>query len=239
LVYTAVFFVLTDGLFRFGGDSDQVSLSLMNIVLFVIPLVSIVFGTMFFYNSREFIELLLSQPISRAALFLGLYLGLSLPLSAVFLVGVGVPFIYHAGFLGGAYWILLLAGTSLTCVFTGIAFLIAVHYEQRVKGIGVAIVLWLLLAILYDGIIMFILFALEEYPLEKLTLILSMLNPIDLGRILILLQFDIAALMGYTGALFTKFYGNHIGTVIALLTLGIWCAAPVWLGFRAFLKKDF
>ncbi len=99
-VYTAVFFLITDGLFRFGGDPDQVSLSLMNLVLFIIPLVSIVFGTMFFYNSREFIELLLSQPISRSALFLGLFLGLAIPLSAVFLIGAGVPCIYHTGLLG-------------------------------------------------------------------------------------------------------------------------------------------
>ena len=129
IIYTAVFFLLTDGLFRFGGDPGQVSLSLMNVVLFIIPLVSIVFGTMFFYNSREFMELLLSQPISRVALFLGLYLGLTLPLSAVYLIGVGIPFMYHAGIMTGGYWILLLVGVSLTWVFTALAFFIAVLYS--------------------------------------------------------------------------------------------------------------
>lgn len=239
IIYTAVFFLLTDGLFRFGGDPGQVSLSLMNIVLFIIPLVSIVFGTMFFYNSREFMELLLSQPISRVSLYLGLYLGLALPLSAVYLIGVGVPFMYHAGIQTGSYWILLIVGVSLTWVFTALAFLIAVLSEQRVKGVGMTIVLWLFFAILYDGIILFILFALEDYPLEKLTLALSMFNPIDLGRILMLLQFDIAALMGYTGALFSKFYGNMFGSAIAVLALWTWCIAPVLLGYRAFSKKDF
>ena len=239
IIYTAVFFLLTDGLFRFGGDSGQVSLSLMNVVLFIIPLVSIVFGTMFFYNSREFMELLLSQPISRISLYLGLYLGLALPLSAVYLIGVGVPFMYHAGIQTGSYWILLIVGVSLTWVFTALAFLIAVLSEQRVKGVGLTIVLWLFFAILYDGIILFILFALEDYPLEKLTLALSLFNPIDLGRILMLLQFDIAALMGYTGALFSKFYGNMFGSAVAVLALWSWCIGPVWLGYRAFSKKDF
>lgn len=239
IIYTAVFFLLTDGLFRFGGDSGQVSLSLMNVVLFIIPLVSIIFGTMFFYNSREFMELLLSQPISRVSLFLGLYLGLTTPLSAVYLIGVGVPFLYHAGVQSGGYWILLLVGVSLTWVFTALAFLIAVISEQRVKGVGMTIVLWLFFAILYDGIILFILFALEDYPLEKLTLILSLFNPIDLGRILMLLQFDIAALMGYTGALFSKFYGNVFGSAVAVLALWTWFVGPLWLGYRAFSKKDF
>ena len=239
IIYTAVFFLLTDGLFRFGGDPGQVSLSLMNVVLFIIPLVSIVFGTMFFYNSREFMELLLSQPIGRLSLYLGLYLGLALPLSTVYLIGVGVPFMYHAGIQTGSYWILLIVGVSLTWVFTALAFLIAVLSEQRVKGIGLTIVLWLFFAILYDGIILFILFALEDYPLEKLTLALSLFNPIDLGRILMLLQFDIAALMGYTGALFSKFYGNWFGSVLAMLALWGWCVAPVWIGYKAFSKKDF
>ncbi len=239
LIYATVFFLLTEGLFRFGGDPGQVSLSLMNIILFIIPLVSIVFGTMFFYNSREFMELLLSQPIGRVSLFMGLYLGLTLPLSAVFLMGVGIPFIYHAGILSISSWILLLVGVSLTWVFTALAFLIAVLAEQRVKGIGLTLVLWLFFAVLYDGIVLFILFALEDYPLEKLTLILSMFNPIDLGRILILLQFDIAALMGYTGALFSKFYGTVFGSLVAILALWGWCITPVWFGYKAFSKKDF
>jgi len=238
-IYTGVFFLLTDGLFRFGGDPNQVSLSLMNVVLFIIPLVAIIFGTMFFYNSREFMELLLSQPISRVALFLGLYLGLTLPLSAAYLIGVGLPFMYHSGIQSSSYWILLIVGVSLTWVFTALAFLIAVLSEQRVRGIGFTIVLWLFFAILYDGIILFILFTLEEYPLEKLTLILAMFNPIDLGRILILLQFDIAALMGYTGALFSKFYGGLLGSALAIMALWTWCAVPVWLGYRAFSRKDF
>ncbi len=101
------------------------------------------------------------------------------------------------------------------------------------------IVLWLFFAILYDGIILFTLFALEDYPLEKLTLVMSMFNPIDLGRILILLQFDIAALMGYTGALFSRFYGETLGSVLAVVALWTWCVTPVWLGYKAFSRKDF
>ena len=64
-------------------------LSLMNVVLLLVPLVSIVFGTMYLYNAREFTELLLAQPVHRRQLFAGLYLGLALPLSAAFVVGLG------------------------------------------------------------------------------------------------------------------------------------------------------
>ncbi len=69
LGYGLLFLLLTDALFRFGGGGPRVAASLMNVVLIVIPLVSVVFGTLYFSNSREFIELLLAQPVGRRALF--------------------------------------------------------------------------------------------------------------------------------------------------------------------------
>jgi len=238
LFYALIFFFLTDGLFRFGGNSSQVILSLMNIVLFIIPIVSIIFSSIYFYNSREFIELLLSQPIARSTLYSGLLLGIAIPQSLVFLLGVGVPFVYHAT-LDLSFLILVTSGIFLTWIYTGIAFLVASMNDQRVRGIGISIVIWLATAILYDGLIMFILFALRDYPLEKMVLILSLANPIDLGRILMLLQFDIAALMGYTGAVFSKFYGSILGTAVVVSALCLWAGIPAWSGYRTFIRKDF
>jgi Cu-processing system permease protein len=43
--YTIFFLVITDALFRFGGGGEKALLSLVSLVLFVIPLVTIVFST--------------------------------------------------------------------------------------------------------------------------------------------------------------------------------------------------
>ena len=69
LVYTLFLFLLTDVLFRFGGEGARVVLSLLNVVLLFVPLVSVVFGTMYVYSAREFTELLLAQPVGRRSLF--------------------------------------------------------------------------------------------------------------------------------------------------------------------------
>jgi len=54
LIGTAVIlFAVTEVLFRFGGDPARTIASLVNIVLVVIPLMSVVLGTIYFYNSRE------------------------------------------------------------------------------------------------------------------------------------------------------------------------------------------
>jgi hypothetical protein len=63
--------------------------------------------------------------------------------------------------------------------------------------------IWFYFALIYDGLILLILFSFSDYPLEKITLLLSALNPIDLGRISIMLKMDVSALMGYT-APYTK-----------------------------------
>ncbi|MFA6572013.1 MAG: nitrous-oxide metabolic protein NosY, partial [Bacteroidota bacterium] len=65
IVYGILLLLITELMFRFSGDSSKTILSLLNITLLLNPLVSIFFGTAYLYNSREFIELLLSQPIRR------------------------------------------------------------------------------------------------------------------------------------------------------------------------------
>ena len=98
--YGLLFLLLTDLLFRFGGSGDRVLLSLLNVVLLLVPLVSIVVGTMHLYQSREFVELLLSQPVGRRPLFGALWLGLTAPMALAFVAGVGLPFLWHG--TGGA-----------------------------------------------------------------------------------------------------------------------------------------
>ena len=242
LVYTVFLFLLTDVLFRFGGEGARVVLSLLNVVLLFVPLVSVVFGTMYVYSAREFTELLLAQPVGRRSLFAGLYLGLALPLAGAFLAGVGVPFIIHArpeAALWGPLSMLLAAGLLLTFVFTAVAMLLAVLFDDRAKGLGGAILIWLACAVLYDGVILLLITIFRDYPLERPVLALTLLNPIDLGRVLLLLQFDTAALMGYTGAVFEKFFGTSLGRVTVLGALVVQAAVPLLLAGRVFRRKDF
>ena len=79
----------------------------------------------------------------------------------------------------------------------------------------------------------------EAYPLDKLSLVGSMLNPIDLSRTLILLKLDISALLGYTGAIFKKFFGTNFGFIISTIVLCVWVVLPMLRIVRKSKKKDF
>lgn len=242
LVYTVFFLLLSYGLVSFTDDSSKVLLSMMNVVLIIIPLASIIFGTIFVYNNKEFIILMLSQPIKRSALYLGLFFGLVIPLVLSFLLGGITPLLFYSEILDrntGTLIILIAAGIFETLIFSGMAFLIAISNENRMKGLGVSIFTWLLFAVLYDGFILIILQSFQDYPLEIPAIVLIMFNPVDLARILVILMFDVAALMGYTGAVFQKFFGNFLGVVISFIVLCVWSILPLLLGGYKFLRKDF
>ena len=240
LLYTVAFLLITDSLFRFGGDASRVMVSLMNFVLIIVPLVSLIFGIIYLYNSREFIELLLSQPINRKQLFCGIFTGVSLPLILSFIVGVSLPFFLHDAFFHlPMLGILFICGILLTLIFLAAAFFLSTKFEDRIKGFGFAIMLWLFFSVIFDGFILMIIFIFSDYPVEKIVIGLSMFNPVDLARIFLLLKFDIAALMGYTGAVFNRFFGSYLGMAVSITSLMIWLIIPFLLGLKKFMKKDF
>ena len=99
--------------------------------------------------------------------------------------------------------------------------------------------LWLFLAIIYDGLFLMTLIMFEDYPLDKLSLVGTMLNPIDLSRTLILLKLDISALLGYTGAIFKQFFGTSFGFIVSFVMLTVWVILPVLRIMFKSRKKDF
>lgn len=236
LAYALFLFLVSFGLFQMENESSKAILSLLTIVLLVTPLISMVFTTIHYYNSYEFMELMLSQPLGRTRILLSEYAGSALSLLSAFLLGVGVPILLFAPHAAG--FALLFTGAALTLIFTSIAFLAAVCSRDKARGIGIALLIWFYFAMLYDGLLLLLLNSFSDYPMEKFTLLLSSLNPIDLGRIFIMLQLDISALMGYTGAVYKDFFGSASGMLFTTGIMLLWMAIPLCLALRMFRKKD-
>ena len=240
--YFLFYLIITFVLFSFSNDLSMVIISLMNIVLVIIPLVATVFGITYYYNSREFTELLLAQPIKRSSIFLGQFWGVSTSLALGAILGIGVPFILYGIFVSGEilnFVILLIVAVFLNFIFVAFAFIIAMKNDNKIKGFGFATLLWLFMAIIYDGLFLLLMILFNEYPLEKAAIGLTLLNPIDLSRILILLKLDISVLMGYTGAVFSKFFGHLGGGFVSTISLLLWTAIPIYFIVHIARKKDF
>ncbi len=242
VIFFFIFFFLTSyALFSFENNTSKAILSLFNLTVYLVPLVSLIFGTMYFYNSREYIEMILCQPIPRSSLFIGLFLGTSLPLIFSLIAGILIPFLLFGNFSEGFNLTLLLTLNSslLTLLSIAISFLISTRITDKVKGLSISIFFWLMTAIVYDGLLLLVAFLFRDFPVEKFLLALTFLNPIDLSRTLFILNFDISALLGLTGALFKKFYGSQLGIIISFSSLLIWVFVPFIVVLKSFNKKDF
>lgn len=236
LAYLAFLFIAGFAIFNLEDTSAKGLMSMLNIVLFIVPLICLVFATIYIYNASEFIELLVSQPIRRKQIWMSIYAGLSASLVFSFAIGFGLPMVLYA--MDPAGILIFICGILLTFIFTGIALYVGVLTRDKARGMGKVILLWLYFTILFDGLLLMIIFQFSDYPIERMMIGLSALNPIDLARVMTMLQLDISALMGFTGAIFREFLGSAPGMIFALVVLIVWAVVPVWLSLRKFRIKD-
>lgn len=236
LVYAVILTVLSVSVLGFDSNTSKGLLSLMNISLLFVPIISILFATIYFFNSIEFIELLLAQPIKRQKVLLAEYIGLATSLSLAYVAGIGIPLMILAP--GAASITLITTGVLLTLIFSSFAMLIFVLFKDKTKGIGAAIITALFFTMLFDGLLMVFIYSFSEYPIDEAVVGILSFNPIDLARVLMLLKLDVAVLMGYSGALFKKFLGSSAGSIYSFSWLLFWVFLPLLLSVRIFKRKD-
>jgi Cu-processing system permease protein len=242
LAYAVSLVVATELVLRLGGSGPRAILSLLNLLVLVVPLVTIVFGTIYWHGAREFTELLLAQPVSRSALFHGLFAGLVIPLSLAFVGGVTLPLAWHRAIDAESLGLLLLldgAGVALTAVFAALAVLIASRVDDRLRAVAIALGTWAAMTLAWDAMVLWLTVAFFAWPLERPLLALTFANPVDLARVLMVLRFDVAALMGYTGAVFNRMLGGPPGVMAAIAGLVAWAVVPGLLALRGFNRRDF
>ena len=236
IFYTLLLFIISWSVLGLEGNFTKATISLLNVVLLVVPLVSIIFSTMYVYTSGQFIALLLSQPVPSTKIWFNIFMGLSGALILAFLIGCGIPILLYSSIETG--FSLIIIGIFLSIIFTSFAMLSAILSRDRAKGIGISIFIWLFFAIIYDGILLVLMFQFADYPIEGIMATLAALNPIGLSRIFVLLQLDIAAMLGYAGAVFKKIFGAGSGMGISLIILVIWAIVPLLWSLIQFNKKD-
>ena len=119
-VYFLFYLILGFVLLFLNNDVNKAVITLMNIIIVLTPLIGTIFGVMYYYNSREFTELLLAQPINRKKIFMGQYLGISISLTLSLVLGLGIPFVLYGLFKSAAifnFGLLLVVGSFLNFIF--------------------------------------------------------------------------------------------------------------------------
>lgn len=234
--YAALLLLISTGLFQLEAEPAKALISLTQVVLALVPLIALVFTIIYSYDRSEFTVLLAVQPLHRRSILLGQLLAAGMAMLAAFLVGVGMPVSAIAP--GPVGRTLLLTGSALSLVFVALGMLVAVTHRDRARGVGIGLIIWVVLALVYDALLLWVMFAFSDRPIEPVIVPLAALDPIDLARILVMLKIDLAALLGYTGAVYQKFFGSTGGMLLSFLLLLLWIAWPGWSALRIFSRKD-
>lgn len=242
LIYGLTFLVLSSLIIYLGiTDPLQAAGSLLSLVLLLVPLFSLVFGSISFSESLSFVEILVSQPISRRDIYIGKLLGLGGGLTLSFVLGMGIGASLQIGMHEkglGNYLLLLALGCLLTLTFLSLAFFLATIVRKRELLFGWVLLAWFVCFVLYDLVVVGVVLLFGDYPLEIPMLVLVFFNPIDLSRVILLVQSDLSAMMGYSGAVFQKYLGHNLGAILGMSVMCIWTIIPTWLGLHFFKKRD-
>jgi Cu-processing system permease protein len=246
--FAALLAVLILGLSYFGlaqareagfQGFSRVTMSLMNLVLFIVPLTGLVLGEASITSAAGNLELLLAQPISRTDILLGKYLGLGGALSVAQLVGFGGGGIVVAFYAGAAevpgFAVLGLLSVVLGWLTLSVSLLISVLWPDRLKAMSAALLLWLLMAVAYDLAVLGATAIFQGVPLQTLLFPALLLNPVDLCRVLTVLTIGSGALFGPTSAVMVRMFGAGGGIAIGIAVLAAWLVAGVLIAHRCFV----
>ena len=221
----------------------RTAVSLLSLALYLLPLIGLVLGAHAFGVEDGGTELLLSQPIGRGTVLVGRTVGLAAALVLVSVVGFGLAgmVVLLGSGLAGIAGYLLVAGGSTVVGLAGLALgvLLGVRARRRLTAVAMALVAWVVLALLFD----FAAIALLQFTGDGQpgTLLLALLaaNPIDGMRAIGLVSLGADVLLGPTGAALSRLLGPSGGAALVGTALVAWCVVPLALAARVFGRRDF
>lgn len=236
-------YILTGG---YGlQDFARTAVSLVQLVLFLVPLTSLLIGVLQLAPERGAAELLFSQPVGRGAVLVGKMLGLLQALVAAQAFGFGaaglVIFSQSGGSGLGSFVMVALGSVVLTAVFLGIAALISAGSpgRRRARVLAVALVVWFALVVLFDVVALGIATLLPSGAASRVLICGVILNPVDAVRTGALLAVEGSAAFGSASLAFLRFTGGSAGAAAWIAaSLCVWIVLPAWLAVLRLRRTD-
>lgn len=215
---------------------------LVNLGVLVPPLLGLLLGAASVAGARErgLLAMVAAQPIRRAAIVLGTFLGLAGALWTTVALGFGLASLVLAGVarardlapLGALVGVTLAVGTAGLGVGIGISCLA----RARAQATAVAVAVWLLLALGMDLALAGLAPAVRLGPEGLLVAVL--LNPLEAGRILALLAASAdGTALGPFGAFLLDRFGAPGAAALLVGAIAAWTALPLAAAGRALARR--
>ncbi len=248
ILYTAGFSILALLVMLFatssgdiGGYSGfgRITASLINLVLFFIPLISIVTGAVSISGEREnkTLAFLLSHPVSKSEVFIGKFTGLLISIWVSIVLGFGLAGVV-AALRGGSedasrYLMMALLSALLAASILSVGFLVSSLSRKVASAMGVAVFLWLAFIVLGDLGIMGTTIAMDLGVRQ--VFVLAVINPVEVFKMTAVMtlspRFEV---LGPVGIYALRTFGSA-GTFWLLSgVMVLWTAVPLCIAMLSF-----
>jgi Cu-processing system permease protein len=215
--------------------------SLVNLVLLVIPLMALTIGAGCLAGERErgTLSYLLSQPVSRAEVLLGKYLGLAASLLGALALGFGVSGLVIAGYSSqtdaGAYGLLVSFAFALALGMLSLGFLISALSRKAAVATGIALFLWFNLVFVGDlGMMGTTL--IFKLPIQTL-FYLALIHPLQVFKMTALISINATLdVLGPVGIYAMQTYRDNL-TWLFLGSLLAWIILPLLAAYLIFERR--
>ena len=229
------------GIVGFAGFG-RTAASLVNLVLLIVPLMGLTIGaqSLAAEQERNTLGYLLAQPISRADVFVGKYLGLMLSLLASLALGFGISGIVlalnGAGAADpGAYVRLVVLAFLLSLTMLSVGFLVSAFTRRASVAVGIGLFLWLAFVFFGDLGMMGTAIVLKV-PIDNLFWA-SLINPLQVFKMAAILTIQTTLdILGPAGIYAVQKYGDVLMAVF-LGALALWIVVPAAAAYVRFATK--
>ncbi len=217
--------------------SGVIMASLMNLSVYLVPLLALVMGAGVIIDEkrRGVLDLIMVYPVSSGEYFLGTFAGYALALSIALLasfVPTGIVLAMTTGLDVGEYTLLLVLVLALGIVFLALSFLVSILSRDHARGVASSVLVWILAVFVFDLILVGLLVLYPgEIPAPLFGLAL-LLNPADIFRLLAFAWVGSAA-----SPLGLATVGPPFPVAVLAAALLVWAVVPLWLSHRLFQRR--
>jgi Cu-processing system permease protein len=222
---------------------SRTTMALVPVVLILVPLSALILGVSGQASEPGSEPFLFGQPVSRATVLVGRWLGESVALAGALVAGLGTGgaiVAFNSGTEGLLPFVAFIAASViLAAIFVSIAAAIAAATDKRVVALGVATFAWFFFVLLYDGAALSLAGWLSGRIGGRLLFGSVFGNPTDLIRVVTLSVAGTPNVLGAAGDAWVRFLGGATGAALAAAAALIaWTIGPLLVGVRLIGARD-
>lgn len=221
----------------------RTTMALVPVVLILVPLAALILGVSGQASEPGSEPFLFGQPVSRATVLVGRWLGEAAALSGAIVAGLGVGGVlvaFNSGTEGVLRFIgFMVASVVLATIFLSVAAAIASATDKRIVALGGATFAWFFFVLLYDGAALSLAGWLTGSRGGRILFGSVFGNPADLIRVVVLSVAGTPNVLGAAGDAWLRFLGGAASAAVAAMAgLAVWMIAPLVVAVRVINTRD-